>query len=167
MGDDADANLSVSPMVIPAHNLARWVRTEMAIANGVMEWQVPRTILGVLPFRRDRIAASTADVEGIAVTRAVRRPVSLTIGLATIVAPFILGWGWWGLLTVPFGLWISLVSLGPRMVATTFDGSRLPADVCFGHQIDADLYIAAVHDIGAEIRAQRAGGESSDQAVVE
>lgn len=143
-----DPLLEVPPMIVPAHNLARWIHSKLEVRNGTMRWEVPRTIVGLLPVGKRLIEVPAADISQIRVGR-VARPLGLATGIAGIVLPLWLGWGWWAILTIPLGLWIILVALGPRMVATTHAGHTYHADVCFGHAIDADLYIAAVEDIAS------------------
>ena len=111
-----------------------------------MRWEVPRTILGIVPVGNRVIEVPATDIVGIGVGRAVR-PVGTAVGLATLVVPFLWSWGWWAALMVPIGLWVIAVALGPRMEVVTRTGHTHHANVCFGHQIDADLYMAAVEDI--------------------
>lgn len=154
--------LSVPPMVIPAHNLARWIHARLAIADGNLRWETTRTLLGIVPVGRRTIEVPASAVEWIHIGRSFR-PLNFTVGVAAMITPLLIGHGWWALLTVPVGLWITLVSLGPRMVAKIETGETCRVDVCFGHQIDADLYIAAVRDIGATTGRI---GQSSQGATV-
>lgn len=133
-------------MVVPAHSLARWIHSTLEVREGVMRWEIPRTILGIVPLGRRIIEVPADSVASIGVGRAVR-PISAVVGAAIMVVPFLFGWGWWAALTVPLGLWIVLVALGPQMAAVTRTGPTHRANVCFAHQIDADLYMAAVEDI--------------------
>ena len=145
---------SVPPMIVPAHNLARWVRTELSVANASMVWDMPRTILGIVPLWRRRVVVPAADVDRLQLGRAIRVP-SLLVGAALVTLPLVLGWGWWALATVPIGIWIGLVALGPRLVAVSSSGAKYRANVCFGHQFDAELYVAAVEDIARDARDRR------------
>jgi hypothetical protein len=140
--------LDVPPMTVPAHNLARWIHSKLEVRNGMMRWEVPRTIVGLVPVGKRLIEVPAADISHIRMGRAVR-PLGLTAGILAILLPLWLGWGWWAVLTIPLGLWTILVALGPRMEATTHTGRAYRADVCFGHAIDADLYMAAVEDIAS------------------
>ena len=155
MATQQEPNLSVPPIVVPTHGLARWVRNELGVTDGVMRWRLTQTLVGVVPLRTRQVAVPAADVAEIGVGRAVR-PLGLAVGLATIVLPLVLGWGWWALLTFPLGVWICLVALGPQMGAVTSRGHHYRVDVCFAHQIDADLYMDAVRDIAAKSRAPEA-----------
>lgn len=111
-----------------------------------MRWEVPRTLLGVVPVGVRRVSVPVTEVQSIDLGRTVR-PLHLTIGLGLVAVPAILGlW----LLLLPLGLlglWVALVSMGPAMVALTRNGERHRADVCFGHQLDADLYMEVVRDL--------------------
>jgi hypothetical protein len=148
-------------MVVPAHGLARWVHAKLEIVDGVLRWGTPVTLLGIVPLGRRHIEVPAAEVSDIRVRRTVR-PVTSLIGLTTMVLPLLVGWAWWVLLiTVPLGLWIVLVSLGPRMEAVTVTGEVHHVSVCFAHQIDADLYMAAVEDIAAETGSSHFEGSAS------
>jgi hypothetical protein len=151
--DAARSNLSVPKMVVPAHNLARWIHATMDVTDGLMRWESRRTLLGIVPIGWRRVEIPAADVDSLRVRRTVR-PTNLLLGLAMMVFPILAGWGWWLLLTLPAGTWVVLVSLGPRMEAETHGGRTHHVDVCFGHQIDAELYMSAVEDIGAEARSR-------------
>ena len=48
------------------------------------------------------------------------------------------------------GLWVVLVALGPQLKLATRSGATQHAPVCFGHQLDAELYIAVVEDLTAD-----------------
>lgn len=135
-------------MVVPAHNLARWIHARLDVAEGVMRWETQRTFLGIVPLGRRRVEVPATEVSQIRLGRRLR-PSSLLIGLAIMVIPFLLGWGWWAVSSLPMGLWVVVVSMGPRMEAKTITGRTHRVDVCFGHQIDAELYIAAVEDIAS------------------
>ena len=90
-------------MVVPAHNLARWIHSKLEVRNGTMRWEVPRTIVGLVPVGKRLIEVPTAEISNIGVGRVVR-PVGLAAGIGAIVVPFLLGWGWWAVLTIPLGL---------------------------------------------------------------
>lgn len=148
-------------MVVPAHGLARWVHARLGMADGVLRWEIPVTLLGIVPLGRRRVDVPAAEVTDIGVRRTAR-PISLLIGLTAMVLPLLAGWAWWlTLITAPLGLWIVLVSLGPRLRVVTTTGEDHKVSVCFAHQIDADLYIAAVEDIAFETGSSRFEGSVS------
>jgi hypothetical protein len=82
------------------------------------------------------------------VARAVN-PLHLVIGLAGVILPWVF-LPWWA--SVPLlilGLWIVLVALGPQLLLRTRSSRTYRAPVCFGHQLDAELYISVVEELAA------------------
>ncbi len=137
---------SVPPMIMPAHGLVRYCRTEVEVDDGIVRWKVPRTLLGVLPIGYRSIAVPVADVASIRIDRIVRW-LDLLMGLALMIVPWFFV-PWWA--SIPFlmlGLWVVLVSLGPELELVTRSGKTHGAAVCPGHELDAELYIAAVEDL--------------------
>ncbi len=133
------------------HGLTRYLRAEVEVTDGVMAWQMPRTLLGVLPIGARRVAVPIAEVESIAVSRTVR-PLRLAVGLAGVILPwFFLPW-WAALPLLVLGLWVALVALGPQIEAVTTSGAKYRAEVCFGHQFDAELYMDVVRQLSREAR---------------
>jgi hypothetical protein len=59
-----------------------------------------------------------------------------------------------------FGIWVTLVSLGPHLEVGTLSGKRHRVGVCFGHQIDAELYAAAVNGLVEEAHGSAADGSA-------
>jgi hypothetical protein len=80
------------------------------------------------------------------------RPFRLLAGVAIVVAPFVLAWWWAAVPMVLVGLWVALVSLGPQLEVVTVAGARHRAAVCFGHQMDAEIYVEAVNDLAEQAR---------------
>ena len=137
------------PIRVPTHNLTRYLRATVEVSDHVVRWAVPRTILGVIPVGLRQVAVPVDDVASIGVGRTVR-PLRLLVGLAGAILPwFFLPW-WASLPVTVVGLWIVLVALGPQLLLTTRSNERHRAPVCFGHQLDAELYIAVVEDLAAQ-----------------
>ena len=137
---------SVPPMIMPAHGLVRYCRTKVEVDDGVVRWEMPRTLLGVLPVGTRGVAVPVADVSSIRIDRIVRW-LDLAIGLSLMIVPwFFFSW-WASSMLLIFGLWVVLVSLGPELEIKTRSGEKHGAAVCPGHQLDAELYIAAVEDL--------------------
>jgi hypothetical protein len=134
------------PITIPVHGLVRYAHTRVEATDGAVRWDVPRTVLGVIPIGVRRIEVPVGDVGSLTVGRAIR-PFRLLVGVVLMVAPWFFVPSWAALLMLMFGLWVALVSLGPQLQLVTRSGVHHRAAVCFGHQIDADLYIAAVTDL--------------------
>ena len=134
------------PIRVPTHNLARYLRVTVEVSGNTVRWEVPRTILGLIPAGLRLVAVPIDEVASIRTGRTVR-PVRLLIGLAGVIVPwFFLPW-WVSLLLLVVGLWMILVALGPQLILTTHDDTTHSAPVCFGHQLDAELYIAIVEDL--------------------
>ena len=137
---------SVPPMIMPAHGLVRYCRTKVEVDDGVVRWDMPRTLLGVLPLGSRSVAVAVDDVASIRIDRVVRW-FDLTMGLALMIAPwFFLPW-WASSLLLILGTWVALVSLGPELEIETRSGTKHGAAVCPGHELDAELYITAVEDL--------------------
>ncbi len=138
--------------VLPTHNLTRYLRLKMEVNDGVLRWEVPRALFGIIPIGTHRLALPVAEVESATIGRAAR-PLLLVLGLAAIaVPPFFTPW-WVMVPMILLGVWLTLVSLGPRLEVWTVTGERHRAPVCFGHQFDADLFAEAVVLTAQEARA--------------
>lgn len=148
--------LQVPRMTVPVHGLTRYLRAQLEVRDGVLRWEVPRTVLGILQFGVRHISVPVGDIRSLRVHR-VARPVNLLVGVALIVVPLAFGLWWAALPAVVFGVWVVLVSLGPRLEAVTHGGAKRHASVCFSHRIDAELYMAAVTDVAEH--ARRLNGE--------
>lgn len=136
------------PIRVPTHNLTRYLRVTVEVMGNIVRWSVPRTILGLIPIGVRLVAVPIGDVASITVGRSVR-PLHLLIGFAGVILPwFFLPW-WISLPLLVVGLWIVLVALGPQLVLVTNANETHRAAVCFGHELDAELYIAVVEDLAA------------------
>jgi hypothetical protein len=151
MGCVEAAHQPVPPITVPAHRLTRYLRVRLGIADGVLRWDVPRTLLGVVPVGVRHVELPVADVQSLAVHRVVR-PLNLLAGALCILVPIVLGLWWVVPLMFVLGVWVILVSLGPRLEVVTPSGTVERADVCFSHQLDAELYMTAVADIAEQAR---------------
>ena len=152
--------MSVPQTTLPASMLAPYLRVRLEVAGGVLRWEVPRALLGVLPAGTHRVALPVADVASAGV-RAGPRPLRLLAGLALLGVPPALGiaWGgaWWGAIPLAAaGAWVALVSLSPRLEVVTRSGARFRAAVCVRQRFDAALYAAAVNDLARQ--EERPGG---------
>jgi hypothetical protein len=138
----------VPETTLPMHNLTRYLRARVGVTDGVLQWAVPRTLLGVAPIGTRRLALPIEDVRSARMRRGVH-PVRFLFGLACVaVPPFFTPW-WVMVPLILLGIWVILVSLGPHLEVETLSGRKHRAGVCFGHQIDAELYAAAVNDLAA------------------
>ncbi len=141
------SSASVPPMLVPQHNLARYLRVQLEVTDGVLRWRVPRALLGVIPVGARSIGISIAEIRSIRILERTVHPLRLLVGTVLLVAPgFLFPW-WVAVIMGMAGLWIVLVSLGPNLEVVTTGNRHHRAAVCFGHRFDAELYIDAVTDL--------------------
>ena len=127
---------SLPPILVPQHNLARYRRVRLEVTDGVFRWDEPRTVLGIIPVGR----------------RAGRWATSLLAVAAAVVGFLLLPW-WLAVPLLLVALWVLVVSTGPYLEARTLSGGRRRVAVCFGHKIDAELFMAGLADIVSEARS--------------
>ena len=151
-GEDGKAvPQQVPPITVPTHRLTRYLRVRLEVVDGILSWRVPRTLLGVVPVGVRHVRVPVADVQSLEVHRIVRS-FQLVVGVLCIVLPLVLGLWWTVVPMLILGIWVILVSLGPRLDVVTLTGADDHADVCLSHQLDAELYIAAVTDLAEQER---------------
>jgi hypothetical protein len=138
---------SVPRTTLPVHGTTRYLRTHLAVVAGVLEWEVPRSVLGIVPLGSRLISVPVREVAAVRMRRMVPHPVRLGIGLVLVVAPWLLLPWWVSLPLLILGLWTLLVAVGPHLEVVTTDGATHRAPICFGHQFDAELYKSAVESI--------------------
>lgn len=155
----APGTASLPPMTLPQHGLTRYLRVRLAVADGSLQWALPRALLGIVPLGVRQVRVPLGDVRSARLGMVVR-PLRLLAGVACIAVPLILTLWWLAVPAALLGLWVILVSFGPHLEVVTRTGARHRAGVCFGHRIDAELYLAGVNDLAGLGRAT-AGGESS------
>ena len=148
-------------MLLPQHGLARYRRIRLDVTAGVLRWQHPRTLLGIVPFGRIRVELPLGDLESVHLQRPAFRALPLAGGLLLLAVPlFVIPW-WIAVPLMVVGAWAALVSFGPQLVVLTRAGKRHRAAVCFGHQLDADLFVAAVEEF-IDLRRAGGAGEASE-----
>lgn len=141
-----DVSADLPPMRLPTHGLARYVRVRLEVAGGELRWEVPRAFLGVIPVGKRRVRVPVAEIDSVRVHSPVRW-LRLAVGAACVAVPLVLGL-WW--LAVPLGLlgvWVALVAFGPHLSVVTRAGEKHRVAICFGHRIDAELFVDAVTDM--------------------
>ena len=152
-GGDGSHSQQAPPMTLPVHRLARYMRVQLEVSDGVLRWDVPRTLLGLVPIGVRHIAIPVADVQSLRVHRAAR-PFNLVVGACASWCPG------------PRPLVdrcadVDLGSLGdPGISRSAPRCSHLrrgegSCNVCFSHQLDAELYMAAVSDLAEQARKGR------------
>lgn len=138
---------SVPRTTLPVHGSTRYIRTYIEVDDGVVKWEVPRTVLGMIPAGSRFIEVPVADVVSVRMRRAVPHPLRLFAGAGLVFFPwFVLPW-WLSIPVLILGLWTILIALGPHLQLETKDGSVHRAPVCLRHSLDAELYIAALEDM--------------------
>lgn len=148
---------TLPPVRLPQHGTTRYLRVEFEVEDGVVRWVTPRTILGIVPIGTRRIEVPIEGVGALRLRRVVH-PVRLVVGAACILVPPALALWWAAVPLAVFGLWVILVSVGPHLEMVTSAGTKHRAAVCFGHQIDAELYVDAVGGFAAEARRSASAG---------
>lgn len=136
--------LRLPEMILPQHNLTRYIRVGLSAENGAMVWRVPRRIFGVIPIGTRVVRIPVDEVSEMRIQDLTVRPWRLPIPIALAVGAALFT-PWWAMVPLMLAaLWMAFVSFGPFMEATTRDGRRHRVAVCFGHRLDAELYIEAV-----------------------
>lgn len=141
------SSLSLPEMILPQHNLTRYVRAGLSVTDGTMLWRLRHLVLGVLPFGSREVRIPVARVASMRLQDWTMRPWRWPFTVGLIVAAALLT-PWWVMTPlVLIGAWTSFVSIGPSIQVITIDGATHRAAVCFGHRIDAELFIEAVTDM--------------------
>lgn len=134
------------PITLPVHPLTRYLRVRLEVTEGVLRWEVPRALLGLIPTGTHHIRVPVGDVRSTRVRLALH-PLHLLAGGAGIMLPLACGLGWLSAPPVIIGAWAALTSFGLHIEVTTGGGGRHRAGVCYFHRVDAELYAAAVNDL--------------------
>lgn len=138
---------SVPRTTLPVHGSTRYIRTHLEVSDGKLKWEVPRTLLGMIPMGSRKIDVSIEEIDKVEMKRVVPHPIRLALGAAGVIAPwFFLPW-WASIPLLILGLWTVLIALGPHLQLTTKGGTVHRSPVCFDHSFDAELYVAAVEDM--------------------
>jgi len=117
------------------------------VEDGVLGWEVPRTLLGMIAIGSRHIEVPVTEIGFLRLRRVVPHPVRWVIGAAGVVVPWCFVPWWAAVPLLVLGLWAILITLGPHLELETKSGEIQRAPVCFGHSLDAELYIAAVEDM--------------------
>jgi len=149
----------VPRITVPLHGLTRYLRVRFEVTDGVLRWEVPRTLLGTVPIGVRHIEVPVGEVRSARVHMAAR-PLRLLVGAACIAVPAVLGLWWLAVPMVVVGAWVVLVSFGPQLEVVTRAGVRHRAVVCFGHRIHAEMYAAAVNDLAEEAQHSTRSGST-------
>ena len=138
---------SVPRTTLPVHGSTRYIRTYIEVDDGVVRWEVPRTLLGMIPIGSRFIEVPVGEVESVEMRRVVPHPIRLLVGAGLVIVPwFFLPW-WVAVPLLILGLWTILIALGPHLQLSTSGGQVHRAPVCFRHSLDAELYVAALEDM--------------------
>jgi hypothetical protein len=140
---------SVPRTTLPVHGTTRYMRAHLEVNDGVLRWEVPRTLLGIVAIGSTIVEVPIAQVASIRMRRTAPHPVRSSLGVTLAIAPwFLLSW-WLSLPLSILGLWVVITTLGPHLEIVTVAGRVHRSPVCPGHSIDAELYVAAVEDMVA------------------
>ena len=145
------------PIRLPVHTLTRYLRVRLGVAEGVLRWEVPRTLLGLVPVGMRRTRVPIGEVRSTRV-RMVVHPLHALAGGACIALPLAFGLGWGAVPLVVVGAWVVLVSFGPHVEVATFAGKRHRAGVCYSHRFDGEMYATAVNDLAGQAGPPAPGG---------
>jgi hypothetical protein len=135
------------------------LRIRLEVTDAVLRWEVPRTLLGVVPIGVRHLGVSIGEVRSARIHRTAR-PLRLLLGAACIVVPLVFGLWWLAVPMVVAGAWVILVSLGPHLEVVTRAGARHRAGVCFSHKFDAELYLEAVNDLAEQAQQPKRSGSA-------
>ncbi|NQV08025.1 hypothetical protein HQ535_15925, partial [bacterium] len=121
-GDIDIAADSLPEMTVPMHNLTRYLRARVAVFGGVMTWQIPRTLLGIIPIGQRKVEVPVGEIRSLKMNGRTMHPISSLVGMVAVATPwFFLPWQG-ALLILIIGLWVLVVSLGPGIEASTRRG---------------------------------------------
>lgn len=143
----ADMGNSVPRTTLPAHGTTRYIRTHLAVDDGVLRWEVPRTLLGMIPVGSRLIEVPLDEVDELVLRRVVAHPFRRAIGAALVVLPWLLLPWWLSVPLVILGLWTIVITFGPQVELRTKAGVVHRSPVCLSHSLDAELYMALVEDM--------------------
>lgn len=149
-------------LTLPQHGLTRYVHTRVEMVDRVLGIDAPRTLLGIVPMGTRRVEVPLADLVSLEVRGFGRRirVVRLLVGLSLVIGGPVLTPWWIAGPLVLLGLWIALVSLGPKLEVVTRAGVTHRVPVCSSHQLDADLFIRAVEDLMSAARVDDLAGQA-------
>jgi len=150
-GDTADGAGGRGPawvpeVRLPMSRLTPYLRVGLAVADGELRWEVPRTLVGLVAFGVRRVAVPVGEVRRVRM-RAVVYPLRLILGTAGVALPLAFGAWWVAGPAALAGLWVALLSVGLAVEVETREGKRHRAAVCLRHRLDAEMYAAAVNDL--------------------
>ncbi len=150
MGDSARVKRGWVPATtLPQHPLTRYLKVRLEVTDGVLKWQLPWALLGIIPWGTRHVTMPINEIGNITVRMALR-PLRLIAGAIIAVVSLMLGIGWAAAPLVAFGVWVAAVSFGPQVELLTTGGATRRAPVCFAHRIDAEMYAAAVNALMVE-----------------
>ena len=110
--------------------------------------------MGVVPIGVRRFDIPVDDIAAVRLRDRTLRPLRLPLAAALIaLPPFLLPW-WLMVPLILIGFWKLFVSFGMGIEAETHSSRTHRAAVCFGHKIDAEVFIAAVEDIADEAQTE-------------
>lgn len=152
----AGAKSSLPRITVPQSRMTPYLRAWVEVSDGVLRWQVPRTLLAVVPIGTRPVEI---PLESVRVVRVLRAPAMLGRFVAAILLAIalIVAFGW---IAVPIdlvGVWLVLVSNRPHLEVEALDGRRHRAAFCLDARIDAELYAISVNELALAARQAKPG----------
>lgn len=142
---------SLPRITVAQSRMTPYLRAWVEVTGDVLRWQVPRTLLGVLPIGTRHIDIPIASVRSVRVLRAPLMLGRLIVDVLASIA-LIVAFGWIAVPVVIIGTWLVLVSNRPHLEVEALDGTRHRAAFCLDAQLDAELYAMSVNDLAEEAR---------------
>lgn len=139
----------VAAVTLQQHPFTRYLKVRLEVTDGILKWQRPWTLLGVIPLGMRHLAVPVKDIGFVGVRMAVR-PLNLFAGVMIAVVSLLLGIGWAAAPLVAFGAWVAVVSVGPQLELLTTGGATRRTRIGFAHRGDAEVYAATVNHLIVE-----------------
>ncbi|HEX6887787.1 MAG TPA: hypothetical protein VF143_06745 [Candidatus Nanopelagicales bacterium] len=139
-------SVQLPPTVLPLNRATPRYRARLEATDGVLRWETPRTLLGLLRVGTRRVALPLADITDVR-SRLGVHPARLAVGLA-LLAAILTGPPAWAIpvLAAPAGL-LLMMAPDAELVVRTTDGRTRRLAICVLHRMDVGLVAAALADL--------------------
>jgi hypothetical protein len=144
-------SVQLPPTVLPLNRATPWYRARIEATDGVLRWETPRTLLGLLRAGTRRVALPLADITAVRARLGVH-PARLAVGLALLGA-ILTGPSAWAVpvLAALAGLQL-MMAPDAQLVVRTIDGRTRRLAICILHRMDVELVAAALADLTGSAR---------------
>ena len=128
---------------LPSNTMTPYLRAHVEVSDANLRWDAWWTVLGFIPFRRDRLALPLADLAATR-SRAGFHWDRLIVGLALVGAAivWVRGIAWFLALAIA-GLLLMMAPTA-QLCVTTADGRTRRLSICIRHKLDVDLAAVAL-----------------------